>query len=62
MMANNWPRMHGKDRYIAFLRDVSLLMGHHIHTVSMADGERCDGGDTECSLWNRQLEELRDEG
>lgn len=34
-----------------------LLEGHHIHTITAPGGEHCHGGDSECDLWQLQLEE-----
>lgn len=55
-----WPRRIGKRRYARLLVDRALQEGEHVHTVS-ARREWCEGGESECPVWARQLERFRDE-
>lgn len=54
--------MHGRQAGRAIVservRDFALSRGMHTHTHSHDGGERCDGGDSECPLWNAQLARL----
>lgn len=50
-------KQHGKAIIQRVIRDEQLREGKHVHTVSYSYGEHCHGGDSECHLWQVQLEE-----
>lgn len=59
-----WSRRRGKRAYARLLVARALNEGHHVHTVSASpvSGKRewCEGGHSECPVWARQLERVRD--
>lgn len=61
---NAWSRRRGKRAYARLLVTRALNEGHHVHTVSASpvSGSRewCEGGYSECPVWARQLERMRD--
>jgi hypothetical protein len=50
-------RQYGKAIIRRAIRDMELADGKHVHTVSYSYDEKCEGGDSECALWQMQLEE-----
>ncbi|WP_432112782.1 hypothetical protein [Streptomyces sp. S1] len=50
-------RKTGKVIVHRVIRDAQLREGKHIHTASYSYGEKCEGGDWQCSLWQQQLDE-----
>jgi hypothetical protein len=55
-----WARRVGKRRWAQLLVDRALLEGEHVHRID-TKREWCEGGDSECPTWQRQLEAMRDE-
>ncbi|MFF5973664.1 hypothetical protein ACFY7C_19265 [Streptomyces sp. NPDC012769] len=55
----NWnsARRAGKAIVQRVLQDAQLREGKHVHTASYSYGEKCQGGDWECALWQQQLDE-----
>lgn len=53
----NRPSRTGKAIIQRVLREAQLREGGHVHTVNARYGERCQGGDSECPLFQTQLNE-----
>lgn len=52
------PRKHGKRQMTDTLLAAELNMGQHVHTASAVNGLYCEGGDSECPLFEKQLRAL----
>ncbi|MER7599451.1 hypothetical protein [Streptomyces hydrogenans] len=50
-------RKAGKAIVQRVVQDSQLREGKHVHTASHSYGEKCQGGDWQCPLWQQQLEE-----
>lgn len=51
----NWPLIR------RVVRDMELRDGKHIHTKNATHGEQCQGGDSECPLWDKQLKKAMED-
>lgn len=50
-MIGRWPIIR------RVVTDGELREGVHVHTANHLHGEVCQGGDSECALWQQQLDE-----
>lgn len=51
------PRMWGKSLTARTLADQGVMQGRHVHRMWYNNDETCLGGDSECPVFNMQLEE-----
>ena len=50
------PRQHGRAIIQRVVIDSHLRQGDHVHVASRLEGMVCKGGDSECLIWQGQLE------